>query len=120
MSRSFLKASLEHFRNPSPVALAGVSLSCDVPVCVRFKLIFAMFCPACLIVPPLFSSSLWILSRCCSSLMDALPSLLFGWILCHLVASGAPLMPAVEGVMAPYCGYFAAFSLEDALPLWLG
>jgi hypothetical protein len=53
-------------------------------------------------------------------LMDALPSLLFGWILCHLVASGAPLMPAVEGVMAPYCGYFAAFSLEDALPLWLG
>jgi hypothetical protein len=42
--------------------------------------------------------------------MDTLPSRRFG----------RPLMPAVEGVMAPYCRYFAAFSLEDALLPWLG
>jgi hypothetical protein len=42
--------------------------------------------------------------------IDTLPSRRFG----------RPLMPTVEGVMAPYCGYFATFSLEDALPPWLG
>jgi hypothetical protein len=121
MSRSFLKASLEHFRSPSLVALAGVALSCDVPVCVRFKLIFTMFCPAYLIVPPSFGSSMRILCRYCSSLMDALPSLLFGWILCHLVASGAPSYRRRDGPLLQilcrilFGGCFAAVAWVNAL-----
>jgi hypothetical protein len=33
MSRSFLKASLEHYCNPSPATLAGVAPSCVVSMC---------------------------------------------------------------------------------------
>jgi hypothetical protein len=62
-----------------------------------------------------FAVDTWPLSL---SLADALPSLLLGWILCCHRRFGLPAQLYVECVMAPTCGYFAALSMENALPTY--
>lgn len=79
---SAMKTSLENFYRPSSAFVVGVAPSCCTYLCFN-KLLFTMvFQPTWVaVVHCFFAADALPLSH--SSLMDALASLLLGWIFCH-------------------------------------